>query len=200
MHSSSWLRPRGVAHAKLSWVIAFASSSAWMGTRALEPATSEATVVAPRAQDPEASGGGSAVGRGSPLYRYECRAAQGRQSRQARAEETEELGSGPAQAGVTCAHARVRPSWVHRTRSASRSAAAARHARDASSPRPGCPRASTSARPAARAPPPASTRRRPAHRPKTRLREGDWRARSGRSLVRASLRVSGGAAATHLQP
>ena len=144
--------------------------------------------------------GGGAVGRGSPLYRYECRAAQGRQSRQARAEETEELGSGPEQAGVTCAHARVRPSWVHRTRSASRSAAAARHARDASSPRPGCPRASTSARPAARAPPPASTRRRPAHRPKTRLREGDWRARSGRSLVRASLRVSGGAAATHLQP
>ena len=32
------------------------------------------------------------MGRGSPLYRYECRAAQGRQSRQARAEETEELG------------------------------------------------------------------------------------------------------------
>ena len=62
-----------MAHAKLSWVIAFASSSAWMGTRALEPATSEATVVAPRAQEPEASGGGgvggSAVGRGSPLYR-----------------------------------------------------------------------------------------------------------------------------------
>lgn len=189
-----------MAHAKLSWLIAFASSSAWMATRALDPATSEATVVAPRAQEPEASGGARAVGRGSPLYRRECRAAQGRQSRQARAEETEELGSGRAQAGVTCAHARVRPSWVHRTRSASRSAAAARHARDASSPRPGCPRASTSARPAARAPPPASTRRRPNHRPKTRLREGDWRARSGRSLVRASLRVSSGAAATHLQP
>ena len=199
MHSSSWVRPRGVAHAKLSWVIAFASSSAWMGTRALEPATSEATVVAPRAQEPE--GGGERSGPAlSALQGYECRAAQGRQSRQARAEETEELGSGPAQAGVTCAHARVRPSWVHRTRSASRSAAAARHARDASSPRPGCPRASRSARPAARAPPPACTRRRPAHRPKTRLREGDWRARSGRSLVRASLRVSGGAAATHLQP
>ena len=188
-----------MAHAKLSCVIAFASSSAWMGTRALEPATSEATVVAPRAQEPE--GGGSAVGRGSPLYRgTSAEPPRAARSRQARAEETEELGSGPAQAGVTCAHARVRPSWVHRTRSASLSAAAARHARDASSPRPGCPRASRSARPAARAPPPASTRRRSTHRPKTRLREGDWRARSGSSLVRALLRVSGGAAATHLQP
>ena len=73
MHSSSWVRPRGVAHAKLSWVIAFASSSAWMGTRALEPATSEAIVVAPRAQEPEASRGGGGGGSGPGLAALQVR-------------------------------------------------------------------------------------------------------------------------------
>ena len=39
-----------VVHAKLSCVIAFASSSAWMAKRGLEPATLGATVVVPCAQ------------------------------------------------------------------------------------------------------------------------------------------------------
>ena len=116
---------------------------------------------------------------------------------QARAEEAEELSLGLAHAGVGCEHARVRPWWVHRTRLASRSAAAARRGRDASLPPPGCPRASTSAQPAARAPPPASTHRRPSHRPKARpkppsegkaqvtvRKQGCGRAQSGRRLVR----------------